>query len=333
MPTVTHGGTAQPRFPATLENDRFEIVRGARQAPPLQRQSAARAAFGAERVSGSVEGKSGLSCGGRVALGADEVHRAKTSRWGRGIPRSARNDGFGVMRGADGGVGVLDGRGEFAGGEGVEAAETGVEFGGGQAAVAEEPAEKIGGGTVAFERIAFEAAGNQVAVGVEARLDARQDVIEALAARVGSPQTIETVAALAEVDGLAQGAGLEEVELFEVDRLVDGAGGGREAVHGDCAGTSGTDFVGEAHFEDVAGLAAMNEAERAQGDEAADGFADGASAQADSASEPGHGEVELELAFEAAVAEEMRIDGAVGDGEAELRVENVLELFPEKRGI
>jgi hypothetical protein len=48
-----------------------------------------------------------------------------------------------MMRGgANGGVGVLDGRREFAGGEG---AETGVEFGGGEAAVAEEAAEKIGG--------------------------------------------------------------------------------------------------------------------------------------------------------------------------------------------
>src|SRR5215471_3917868 len=77
---------------------------------------------------------------------------------------------------ADGGVGVLDGRGEFAGGEGVEGAEAGVHFGGGEAAVAEEPAEKIGGGTFAFQRIAFEAAGNQVAVGVAARLSAGHDV-------------------------------------------------------------------------------------------------------------------------------------------------------------
>src|SRR5713101_6677306 len=63
-------------------------------------------------------------------------------------------------------VGVVDGRGELAGSEGVEGAEAGVEFGGGEAALAVEPAEKIGGGTLAFERIAFEARGNQVAMGV-----------------------------------------------------------------------------------------------------------------------------------------------------------------------
>jgi len=67
---------------------------------------------------------------------------------------------------------VEDGRGELAGGEGVEGAETGVEFGGGDAALAVEPAEEMGGGTLAFERIAFEAGGNQVAVGVAPGADA-----------------------------------------------------------------------------------------------------------------------------------------------------------------
>jgi len=61
---------------------------------------------------------------------------------------------------------VVDGRGELAGSEGVEGAETGVEFGGGDAALAVEPAEEMGGGTLAFEGIAFEAGGDQVAIGV-----------------------------------------------------------------------------------------------------------------------------------------------------------------------
>jgi len=111
---------------------------------------------------------------------------------------------------------VEDGRGEFAGGEGVEGAETGVELGGGDAALAVEPAEEMGGGTLAFEGIAFEAAGDQVAIGVAPGADAGHDVVEALDARVSTAQTIKTMAAFAEVDGLAQGAGLEEVESFEV---------------------------------------------------------------------------------------------------------------------
>jgi len=251
---------------------------------------------------------------------------------------------------ADGRVGVLDGRGEFAGGEGVEGAEAGVHLGGGEATVAEEPAQKIGGRAFAFQRIAFEAARDQVAVGIVLAFGTGHGVIEDLDARVGAAQAIETVAAFAEVDGLAQGAGSEEVEVFEVDRGIDrrvgGARGGREIGRGNgarCRGQAGTSgpsklgvnahFIGEAHFEDMAGLAAMNEAERAQGDEAADRFADGAGAQADSASEPGHGAVELEPAFETAVAEEIGIDSAVGDGEAEARVENVFELFPEERRI
>jgi hypothetical protein len=79
----------------------------------------------------------------------------------------------------------------------------------------------------------------------------------------------------------------------------------------------------------VAGFAATDEAEHTEDDEAADGFTDGAGADADTAGEPGHGEVELEPAFETAVADEMGIDGAVGDGQAEAREEKVRELFPK----
>jgi hypothetical protein len=58
--------------------------------------------------------------------------------------------------------------------------------------------------------------------------DAGHDVVEALDARVGAAQTIEAVAPFAEVDGLAQGAGFEEVEVFEIGglRLAGGAAGG-----------------------------------------------------------------------------------------------------------
>jgi hypothetical protein len=186
----------------------------------------------------------------------------------------------------------------------------------------------VGGGLFSFLRIAFEAAGNQIAVGVAAGFDAGLDVVEALGVRVGAAQAIEAVAAFAEVDGLAQGAGLEEVELFQVKIGGEGRVGG--VAHGDVAGTSGGDFVGEAHFEDVAGFAALDEAERAEDGEAADGFAHRACANADAASDPRHRAVELELAFEAGVANEIEIDGAVHDGQAQARVEKVRELFPEK---
>ncbi len=218
-----------------------------------------------------------------------------------------------------------DGRGELAGSEGVEGAETGVEFGDGQAALAVEPAEKIGGGTLAFERIAFEAGGNQVAIGVAPGPDAGHDVVEALDAGVGAAQTIKTMAAFAEVDGLAEGAGLEEVECFQIGglRLAGGAAGG------DGTGAKAANLIGQEHVNDVASFAATDEAEGTEDDEAADGFTHGAGADADAAGEPGHGEVELEPAFETGVAEEMQIDGAVGDGQAQAREEKVRELYPK----
>src|SRR5689334_11894235 len=73
----------------------------------------------------------------------------------------------------------------------------------------------------------------------------------------------------------------------------------------------------------------MDEAERTKNDEATDRFTHRASADADAAGEPRNGEAELELAFETAVTHEMRIDGAVGDGQTQPREEEVLELFPE----
>jgi hypothetical protein len=140
----------------------------------------------------------------------------------------ARIAGRSLALGVKGGVGVLDGRGELAGGEGVEGAEAGVELGGGDAPLAVEPAEKMGGGTLSFEGIAFEAGGDQVAIGIAPGADAGDDVVEALDARVGAAQTIETMAAFAKVDGLAEGASLEEVEVFEVGglRLAGGAADG-----------------------------------------------------------------------------------------------------------
>jgi hypothetical protein len=236
-----------------------------------------------------------------------------------------------VSGNADGGVGVEDGRGELAGGEGVEGAETSVEFGGGQAALAVEPAEEMGSGTLAFERITFEAGGDQVAIGVASGADAGHDVVEALDARVGAAQTIKTMAAFAEVDGLAKGASLEEVEFFQVGglRLAGGAADGDRTRHGGQAGAKAANLIGQEHVNNVAGFAATDESEGTEGDEAADGFTHRAGADADAAGEPGHGEVKLEPAFETAVTDEMRIDGAVRDGQSQPREEKVLELFPK----
>jgi hypothetical protein len=112
---------------------------------------------------------------------------------------------------------------------------------------------------------------------------------------------------------------------------ADGEGSrlGGQACHGRQAGTEAANLIGQEDANDVAGFAATHEAEDTEDDEAADGFTDGARADADAAGEPGHGEVELVPAFETAVANEMRIDGAVGDGEMEAREEEVLALYPK----
>ena len=105
-----------------VREDGFGVMREGL-APPLQRQSAAGTAL------------------------ATDARTVASDEW-----RVARR-----RRRTDGGVGVVDGRRELAGSEGVEGAETGVELGCGQATLAVEPAEKIGGGTLALERMAFEA--------------------------------------------------------------------------------------------------------------------------------------------------------------------------------
>src|SRR5207245_8472992 len=68
---------------------------------------------------------------------------------------------------------------ELAGGEIFQDAKASVEFGGRQAALAVERAQKIRDRTVALARVAFETAGNQVAVGIASQAHAWHDVVEA----------------------------------------------------------------------------------------------------------------------------------------------------------
>jgi hypothetical protein len=76
--------------------------------------------------------------------------------------------------------GVESGRAELASGEIFQGAQASVEFGGRQASLAVERAQKIPGRTVALARVAFDTAGNQVAVGIPSEAHAWHDVVEAL---------------------------------------------------------------------------------------------------------------------------------------------------------
>src|SRR6266496_2067117 len=95
-------------------------------------------------------------------------------------------------------------RAELACGEIFQGAKTAVEFGRGQAAQAVEGAQKIRDRTVALARVAFETAGNQVAVGIASETHAWHDVVEALYVGGSAAETIKASAAFAIVNGLAE---------------------------------------------------------------------------------------------------------------------------------
>ena len=106
-------------------------------------------------------------------------------------------------------------RAELAGGEIFQGAKTAVEFGGRQAALAEERAQKMPGRTVALARIAFDAAGNQVAVGIASEAHAWHDVVEALDVSGSAAEAVEAGAAFAIVNGFAERPALQEIGGFE----------------------------------------------------------------------------------------------------------------------
>ena len=69
---------------------------------------------------------------------------------------------------------------------------------------------------VLFLPVAFGAAGNQVTVGIESGLDARDDVVQAAGAAGNLTPTIEALAGLARIDGLTQDAGTHKVQVVKV---------------------------------------------------------------------------------------------------------------------
>jgi hypothetical protein len=147
---------------------------------------------------------------------------------------------------------------ELAGGEGFQGAEAGFEFGGGYAALAVEAAEKIFGGRLPLLRVAFGAAGNEIAVGIGPAADLRDDVVEA--ARAGSElaQAIEAQATVPRVNGIAPGFPLQEIHLLEVHWTGRGSAG-RGSSHGSL-GDGGAYLLRQKDFDPVASLGAVDQA-------------------------------------------------------------------------
>src|SRR6266571_5724159 len=147
-------------------------------------------------------------------------------------------------------------RAELAGGEVFQGAEASVEFGRRQAALAVERAQKIPGRAVGLARVAFDAAGNQVAVGVASEARAWNDVVEALHMSGSAAKAVKASAAFAIVNGLAERPGFQEIRGFERRgrRLPRGPRGQCRAVF---ALAERTDLLGQAHLHEMAGLAAF----------------------------------------------------------------------------
>jgi hypothetical protein len=92
-------------------------------------------------------------------------------------------------------------------------------------------------------------------------------------------------------------------------------------------------FVGQEEFDDMAGAGAFDEAQSALLDESAHGLASGSGGEANAAGEPENRKAEPELPFEARVAEEMVINHALNEIEAQPRHESIFDLFQDESGV
>src|SRR5438445_5269003 len=105
-------------------------------------------------------------------------------------------------------------RPKFSANERIQRTQAVGEFAGGQAAFPVEPPEEILRGPLPFPRIAFQAGGDQVAVGIAPRLRAWHHMIQAPYRWRELAQTVKARAALPRVDGLPKRLGLHEIDLF-----------------------------------------------------------------------------------------------------------------------
>ncbi len=205
----------------------------------------------------------------------------------------------------------------------------GVELGRGQAAQAIEAAQKIFGGRFSLLRVALDAAGNEIAVGLAASTDVGDDMVEDPPTSDEAPQAIKAQAALARMNGLAPAAHLQKIHLLE----VAAAGPPCEAGGRSVLVWRGVYLVRQKDFYQVASLGAVNQAQRALGSKTAYSVASGLVREAHAAGELHDRKTELALAFEAAMPQEVGVDRSLGKIEAQAGHENVFELFPDESSV
>jgi hypothetical protein len=109
----------------------------------------------------------------------------------------------------------LQGRAKLACGEGLQGAQPRIEFRGREAAVAVESAQKIRGRLVTLARVAFDTAGNQVAVGMTSAAGAWDDVVEALYMGGRAAEAVKADAAFAIVNSFAERTSFQEIRGFD----------------------------------------------------------------------------------------------------------------------
>jgi len=196
---------------------------------------------------------------------------------------------------------------ELAGGEGFQGAQAGFEFGRGQAAQAIEGPQKILGGAFSLLRVAFDAAGNEIAIGIAASAGVRDNMIEDSPAHGEPPQAIKAPAAFAHMNGLAATAHLQEIHLLEViGAEPPGEAGGHRAF-----GRRGVYLLRQKDFGQVASLGAVDQAQGTLGGETVHGLASGLVREVNTAGEAGNRKTELALACETAMPQEMGVDHAL----------------------
>jgi len=120
------------------------------------------------------------------------------------------------------------------------------------------------------------------------------------------------------MDRLAQRLPLEKIH-----RLRPGSARPRDRA------ASGANFLREPHFHDVPRFASFDQAQSAMGDETPHRLSRWPAGQTDMASQPKNGKPEPELPFQAAVPQQMRIDGTLREGQAQPRDEMVFQVFPD----
>jgi len=108
---------------------------------------------------------------------------------------------------------------------------------------------------------------------------------------------------------------------------------GREAGGHSALVRRGVYLVRQKDFDQVASQGTVDQAQSALGSETAHSVASGLVREANATGEPNDRKTELALAFEAAVAQEMGVDHALGKIEAQARHENIFELFPDECSI